>query len=189
MPSRLPPCRRDQSRVPSLDRLSPASTVLRTPRTPARHDPLSPSAYRDRLRRRGRRDGSLQFRTELCPHALLTTPRASCIPPELADAVCCLRRDMTGSAARPFGYLCHGAARFAHRWACGLAPLHEAYGSTRAFDAPLRRPGLPERPGPATRSLRRLPRRDFHPLAQCSMNRQPAGLRFVRTYHCHHSNR
>ena len=42
--------RRDQSRVPSLNRLSPASTVLRTPRTPARHGPLSPSAYRNRQR-------------------------------------------------------------------------------------------------------------------------------------------
>src|SRR5215212_126708 len=41
---------RNQSRVPSLDRLSPASAVLRTPRTPARHDPPSPSAYTGRLR-------------------------------------------------------------------------------------------------------------------------------------------
>ena len=62
----------------------------------------------------GRRDGSLQFRTELCPHALLHTPRASCTPPEiLTDAVYCLRRDMIGSATRPFGFLCHEAARFA----------------------------------------------------------------------------
>ena len=69
----------DQSRVPSLDepcRL--VSSVLRTPRTPARHDPLSPSAYRDRLRRRGRRDGSLLFRIELCRRALLYTPEVSC---------------------------------------------------------------------------------------------------------------
>jgi hypothetical protein len=42
--------RHDQSRVPSLNRLSPASQVLRTPRTPARHDSLSPSAYRNRQR-------------------------------------------------------------------------------------------------------------------------------------------
>ena len=42
--------RRNQSRAPSLHRLSPASTVLWTPRTPARRGPLSPSAYRDRLR-------------------------------------------------------------------------------------------------------------------------------------------
>src|SRR5688500_5150563 len=42
---------RDQSRAPSLGRrYAAASTVLWAPRTPARHDPLSPSAYRDRLR-------------------------------------------------------------------------------------------------------------------------------------------
>jgi hypothetical protein len=97
---------RDQSRAPSLDRpCRPASrggfaspSVLWAPRTPARHGPLSHSAYRDRLRLTwgragasgfrplaralpGRRDGSLLFRTELCPHALLSTPRASCTAP------------------------------------------------------------------------------------------------------------
>lgn len=49
----------------------------------------------------GRQDGSLLFRTKLSPHALLHTPRVSCIAPVL-DAVCCLRPDMNGSANPTF---------------------------------------------------------------------------------------
>src|SRR4051812_39803038 len=55
-----------------------------------------------------RRDGSLLFRTGLCPHALRPTPRASCTAPEgktrasRTGAVCCLRRDMSGSAGPTF---------------------------------------------------------------------------------------
>ena len=145
--------RRDQSRVPSLDRLSPASTVLRTPRTPAQHGPLSPSAYRNRLRPTwAAGNGSLLFRTELCPHALPHTPRASCTPPDiLADAVSCLRRDMSGSATRPFGCFCHEAVGFASAGPANLLPSVKPCGSMRAFDAPLSRQGLPSRPGPATR--------------------------------------
>jgi hypothetical protein len=42
---------RDQSRAPALGQPSrTAPAVLWTPRTPARHAPLSPSAYRDRQR-------------------------------------------------------------------------------------------------------------------------------------------
>lgn len=50
----------------------------------------------------GSRGGSLLFRTGLSLRALLCTPEASCVPPSLADAVCCLRRDMSGSATSPF---------------------------------------------------------------------------------------
>ena len=51
----------------------------------------------------GNRDGSLLFRIELCPHALLPTPRASCTAPvSSTGAVCCLRRDMSGSASPAF---------------------------------------------------------------------------------------
>jgi hypothetical protein len=50
------------------------------------------------------RDGSLLFRIELSPHAVLSTPRASCVDP-MSDAVCCLRRDMSGSASPTFRVL------------------------------------------------------------------------------------
>ena len=53
---------------------------------------------------RGRRDGSLLFRIELSPHALLSTPRPSCAAP-ISRAVCCLRRDMSGSAGTTFRLL------------------------------------------------------------------------------------
>ena len=50
-----------------------------------------------------RRDGSLLFRIDLSPHALLPTPRASRTAPVLfSGAVCCLRRDMSGSACPTF---------------------------------------------------------------------------------------
>src|SRR5688572_9458856 len=52
----------------------------------------------------GRWVGPLLFRVELSSHALLPTPGRSCAAP-CSDAVCCLRRDMTGSAFPPFGSL------------------------------------------------------------------------------------
>src|SRR5206468_4333248 len=47
----------------------------------------------------GSRDGPLLFRIGLSPHAVLSTPRASCVDP-VANAVCCLRRDMSGKGNR-----------------------------------------------------------------------------------------
>ena len=52
----------------------------------------------------GRWVGPLLFRVELLPHALLSTPGKSCAAP-CSDAVCCLRRDVIGSAFPPFGSL------------------------------------------------------------------------------------
>jgi len=50
----------------------------------------------------GGRVGSLLFRAGLSPRALLPTPGTSCISPALTDAVCCLRREESGSAIPPF---------------------------------------------------------------------------------------
>ena len=52
----------------------------------------------------GRWRGPLLFRVELSSHALLHTPGKSCAAPD-SGAVCCLRRDMIGSAFPPFGSL------------------------------------------------------------------------------------
>ena len=52
----------------------------------------------------GRWVGPLLFRVELSSHALLPTPGKSCAAP-CSVAVCCLRRDMSGSAFPPFGSL------------------------------------------------------------------------------------
>ena len=52
----------------------------------------------------GRWVGPLLFRVEPSSHALLPTPGKSCAAP-CSDAVCCLRRDMSGSAFPPFGSL------------------------------------------------------------------------------------
>ena len=52
----------------------------------------------------GRWVGPLLFRVGLSSHALLNTPRKSCAAPA-SGAVCCLRREMIGSAFPPFGSL------------------------------------------------------------------------------------
>ena len=52
----------------------------------------------------GRWVGPLLFRVELSSHALLPTPGKSCAAP-CSNAVCCLRREMSGSAFPPFGSL------------------------------------------------------------------------------------
>jgi hypothetical protein len=97
--------KRDQSRAPSLRRRSghrhpqyyePLGLPLDT--TPL-HLRLIGAAFA----RRGRRGGSLLFRTRLSLRAVFPTPGVPCAPPVLPRAVCCLRRDMTGSATPPFG--------------------------------------------------------------------------------------
>src|SRR4051794_11241223 len=48
-------------------------------------------------------NGSLLFRIKLCPHVRLHTPRPSCTAPiNGTGAVCCLRRDVSGSAKTTF---------------------------------------------------------------------------------------
>jgi len=107
MPSRLPPATRATKAGPlpstgvvatGIDGTTNPSDSLpaRTPFALGLWEPLSPDV--------GRRVGPLLFRVELSSHALLSTPGKSCAAP-LSDAVCCLRRDMIGSAFPPFGSL------------------------------------------------------------------------------------
>src|SRR6185436_13854491 len=101
----------------------------------------------------GGRVGSLLFRARLSSRALLRTPGASCATPDLAHAVCCLRRDMTGSATPPFRVsISRGCKVHASRVGPAmLLPSQDPYGSLRALDAPLGRRDLSRRLVPATR--------------------------------------
>jgi hypothetical protein len=65
--------------------------------------------------------------------------------------VCCLRRDMTGSAPPPFGSHLTRLQRFTHVRPTAWLPSSRPYGPLRAFDAPLNLWDLPLRPEPATR--------------------------------------
>jgi hypothetical protein len=88
-------------------------------------------------------------------------PFATCRPPYPggvlrrlsgpADAVCCLRPDMTGSASTPFGSNLTGLQRFIAVRPAASLPSRQPYGHRRASDAPLRRRDLSPRPEPATR--------------------------------------
>ena len=106
----------------------------------------------------GRRGGSVLFRVRLSLRASLSTPEVSCARmqshvPVSTDAVCCLRRDMSGSATSPFRVLISRGCKvhaFALRPAT-LLPSQAPYSTLRALDAPLRRRALTPHPGPATR--------------------------------------
>jgi len=82
----------------------------------------------------GRRGGPLLFRVELSSRALPPAPEASCVSPA-TDAVCCLRRDMIGSASfSPFGFLSLEAAGFTlSHWARDFAPLRTGRTSCRGL--------------------------------------------------------
>ena len=100
----------DQSRALSLQRLSPPSSLLWAPRTPSRHGGISPSAYTHRLCPTWAVEEGLPSSASGYPCVPSSLPRKR--PAPLSVAVCCLRRDVTGSAAPPFGFLSHGAAKF-----------------------------------------------------------------------------
>ncbi len=100
----------------------------------------------------GGRVGSLLFRAGLSPRALLHTPGTSCTPPDLAGAVCCLRRDMSGSANPSLsGVYLTGLQGSLNVGPAALLPSQEPYRSLRALDAPLGRGDLAPRLEPATR--------------------------------------
>jgi hypothetical protein len=98
------------------------------------------------------RVGPLPFHVALSSRAVLDTPEEACVAP-LLDAVCCLRRDMTGSASSPFrAFMSRGCKVHAFAFGPRLCSLRaKPYSSGQAFDAPLRRLDLSSRPGPATR--------------------------------------
>ena len=78
-------------------------SVLRTPRTPARHVPLSPSAYTDRLRLTQAAGTGLSCSASNCVRMPSSLPRGRPAPLRSGPgAVCCLRREMSGSAGPSF---------------------------------------------------------------------------------------
>ena len=114
----------DQSRALSLQQLSPPSSLLWAPRTPSRHGRISHSAYTRRLRPTWAVEEGLPSSASGCPYVPSSVPRERPAPLRPAGAVSCLRPDMTGSAAPPFGFLSHEAAKFTlSHWARRFAPL------------------------------------------------------------------
>jgi hypothetical protein len=79
--------RHNQSRAPSLGRLSPASTVLWAPRTPARHAALSPSAYRRRRRPTWAAGTGLSCSASHCLRMPSSLPRAGPAPLRVCSLV------------------------------------------------------------------------------------------------------
>src|SRR5712691_2806014 len=154
----------DQSRALSLQRLSPPSSLLWAPRTPSRHSRISRSAYTRCLRPTWAVEEGLPSSASGCPCVLSSIPRKRPASLRSSDAVCCLRRDMIGSATSPFRFLSHEAAKFTlSHWARRFAPLardHTASAglSTLRIDAPSLTTS-----GACYAALRRLPRRDSHP--------------------------
>ena len=99
-----------------------------------------------------RQVGPLLFRIRLLPHALLLTPGTSCTRPVIPDAVCCLRRDMSGSANPSLsGVYLTGLQGSLDVGPTALLPSQEHCCSLRALDAPLGRRDLAPRLEPATR--------------------------------------
>ena len=154
MPSHLPP-RTSATEAGPL----PSTTVV--PRCQQYYGPLglppgtnaiSPSAYRRRFVRRGR-----PGRASPVPYQAV----AACPPPYpgdvlhpsgLADAVCCLRRDMIGSAIPSLsGFYVTGLQGSLDVGPAALLPSQEPYSSLRALDAPLGHGDLAPRLEPATR--------------------------------------
>ena len=163
MPWRVPVARADHSRGPSLPPRcsSRGSPVLRSPRTPAAHDSLSPRLIRAALPRPGCADGPLVFRPSPCTRAAPPTPpRPARVHSGLRHAQTwpSPRHDRLGSRVVNLTRL-QASLDVAARV---LAP------SVEAFDTPLGPPGSLTDPGVCYSALRRLPRRDLHPLEKNS---------------------
>jgi len=173
MPSRLPPHTSVTKAGPlPIPRVLPAGKVLWTPRTPSRLPVLSPSAYRPGLCRTSAAGEGLSCSVSGCRRMLSSIPRGCPASIRCSDAVCCLRRDMIGSATPPFGYISHEAARFASCWAYGFASRPGAVQLPSGFRRSARPSGFRPRDGACYAALRRLPRRDFHPQVRHSVNRR-----------------
>ena len=132
----------DQSRVPSLDRpCRPASAVLRTPRTPARHDSPSPSAYRNRLRPTWAAETGLSCSVSGCVDVPSSIPRGC--PASLPVSRCSLLpspwHERLGLPI-PFRVLIsRGCKVHLSIGPANLLPSRGPCGHLRAFDAPLGR--------------------------------------------------
>ena len=159
--------------LPSSALCCTPSSVLRTPRTPSRLRSLSavqPYTFGLGLTR-------LPGRVSPVPRCSFPTCRRplprrgpSSIP--VRDDVCCLRRDMSGSAlSNTFRLIiCRGCSvHFMLRPAGSLPSV------ARAFDTPLGPVGSLLPAGVCYRALWRLPRQDFHLLEQRVFQDAPCG--------------
>ena len=153
------PCVTKAGSLPSSGVLAAAviGTTNPSDSLPARRD-FGIALYAPGLPDVGCRVGSLLFRVELLLRASLNTPEVSCTrmqshAPVSTGTVCCLRRDMSGSATSPFrAFISRGCKVHAFALRPGpLLPSQGPYGPLRALDAPLRRWALAPHPGPATR--------------------------------------
>ena len=165
MPSHLPPPKHDQSKAPSLRRVVlrafPGTTSL-SDSLPASRDFSPPALYARSLPDR------LPGRVSPVPRCSVPTchrlrPRGGPASVPVQDAVCCLRRDMIGSAL-PNAFrltICRGCSVHVLLRPAGLLPS-----VSRAFDTPLGAGGSLRSAGVCYRALRRLPGQDFHLLEQ-----------------------
>ena len=167
----FPPCpcaylpyRRVQGRAPSLLRrfVSPVSTVLWAPRTPAAQHPTSPSAYTACLALTGATQTGLSC----------SEPHLSTMPPPLpriAQQEACLDAALLvlpSPRHEKLGAIVVNVTRLqrsldaAARW---IAPPKGALDIPRGPGGSLRQPGI------CYAALQRLPRRDLHPLVKNSV--------------------
>src|SRR5579864_7419679 len=166
MPSHLPPPRLDQSRAPSLQRVilhAFAGTMNPSDSLPAPRDFRHPALYPRSFARLGCQVGSLLFRALLLETCHRPIPRKGPAVAPVQSAVCCLRRDMTGSAlSNTFRLIiCRGCSVHLLLRPASLLPA-----LSQAFDAPLWPSGSLLPAGACYRALRRLPGRISHPLEQ-----------------------
>ena len=112
MPSRLPPTgttKAGPSRSSGFHRLHRYYEPLGLPLDTARfRHRLIPAAFA----RRGPSRRVSPVPHQAVPACRLPYPGSVLRPSGPRSAVCCLRRDMIGSATSPFGFLSHGAAKF-----------------------------------------------------------------------------
>ena len=156
--------RQDHRRDPSLRPRcsSRTSPLLRSPRTPAAHDSLSPSAYTSRAALTRAAQTGLSCSAHLLARVLRPLPRRD-LPRDLRTETQQTwpspRNDRLGSRVVNLSRL-----QASHDVAARVLAS-----SAEAFDTPLGPPGSLPLPGVCYSALRRLPRRDLHPLEMNSV--------------------
>ena len=158
-PDTYPRCKRDQSRDPSLPPCSSSrrSAVLRSPRTPAAHHSISPSAYTRGGTLTGAAQTGLSCSVPLRAHVLRPIPRRDLrcdlrtVTPQTWPSP---RRDRLGSRVVNVTRL-QASLEVAARVLAS---------SAEALDTPLEPPTSRSEFGVCYSALRCLPRRDLHPL-------------------------
>jgi len=163
-PGTYPRSERDQSRDPSLRPRSSSwpSAVLRSPRTPAAQRWISPLAYTSRLAPTRAMQTGLSCSVRLPVRVLRSIPRRAPIRIHLRTGAhgtsSSPRNDRLDARVVNLTRL-QASRKVAAR---GLAPSEEA------FDTPLGPRASRHAPGVCYSALRRLPRRDLHPLEKNS---------------------